>query len=181
MLIRQTPLAKRPGILTNEQVEAWMNANPDRVQRLDNTAYDHSISVGIRSKPEKRKQVKRLDSKAIKDALAKQQRQVRKKLPVACSAKSKQAVKSATTKRKKRGRKPVNRLKTLAKRRDDWLQYLQTTGCPMTSREAREMFGITNPKFTAERINQDGEYISITKEMYKNRKTLIFRAINYER
>ncbi|OOR83893.1 hypothetical protein [Moraxella canis] len=169
MLIRQTPLAKRPGILTNEQVEAWMNANPDRVQRLDNTAYDHSISVGIRSKPEKRKQVKRLDSKAIKDALAKQQRQVRKKLPI------------SATKPKKMVRRPMNRLEALAKRRDDWLQYLQTTGCPMTSREAREMFGITNPKFTAERINQDGEYISITKEMYKNRKTLIFRAINYER
>ena len=180
MLIRQTPLAKSPNALTNEQVEAWMSAHPDRVQRLDNTAYDHSISQSNKTKPEKRKQVKRLDSKAIKDALAKQQRQTPKKVPVACSAKAKQAVKSAT-KPKKRGRKPVNRLKTLAKRRNDWLQYLQVTGWPMSTQEVREMFGITNPKFTAERINQDGEYISITKEMHKSRKTLIFRAINYER
>lgn len=179
MLIRQTPLAKRPGALTNEQVEAWMSANPDRVQRLDNTAYDHSIIRSIKTKPEKRKQVKPLDSKAIKDALAKQQRQTPKKVPVTCSARPKKAVESAT-KHKKRGRKPVNRLKTLAKRRNDWLQYLQFTGQPMSSREVREMFGITNPRFAAERINQDGEYISITKEMHKSRKTLIFRVINYE-
>lgn len=162
MLIRQTPLAKPPSALSNEQVEAWMSTNPDRVQRLDNTAYDHSISQSVKTKPEKRKQVKRLDSKAIKDALAKQQRQTPKKVPVTCSA----------------------RPKKVAKRRNDWLQYLQFTGRPMSSREVREMFGITNPRFAAERINQDGEYISITKEMHKSRKTLIFRAIraiNYER
>ncbi len=77
-MLRETPLPKSPTTLTNEQVEAWMRANPDRVQRLDSTDYDHSVSHQIKVKDRDRKRVTPLNSQAIKDALAKQQRKARR-------------------------------------------------------------------------------------------------------
>ncbi|OOS04352.1 hypothetical protein SAMN02745664_12411 [Moraxella cuniculi DSM 21768] len=182
MLIRQNTPPKSPTTLTNEQVEAWMRANPDRVQRLDNTAYDHSVVKQIKVKDTERKQVKPLDNKTIQQALTKDQRKAQK-VEISFGKKSKQPAKPTVAKPKNtecKVPKRPNRLSALAKRRLDWLNYLQFTGWPMTSREVRAMFGITNPRFTADRINQDGDYISISKEIYKNRKTLVFRAVKDE-
>lgn len=177
-MLRETPLPKSPTTLTNEQVEAWMRANPDRVQRLDNTAYDHSVVKQIKVKDTERKRVKPLDNKTIQQALTKDQRKA-KKVEISFGKKSKQPAKPTAKPKKTECKVPKrpNRLSALAKRRLDWLNYLQFTGWPMTSREVREMFGITDPKFTANRINKDGDFISISKEIYKNRKTLIFRAV----
>lgn len=175
MLIRQNTPPKSPTTLINEQVEAWMRANPDRVQRLDNTDYDHSVVKQIKVKDSERKRVKPLDNKTIQQALTKDQRKAQK-VEISFGKKSKQPAKP-TAKPKKTVDKPLNRLQMLAKRRNDWLKYLKTTGQPVTGPEVKKMFGITNPRFTADRINQDGDYISITKEIYKNRKTLVFRAV----
>lgn len=173
-MLRTTPPPKSPTTLTNEQVEAWMRANPDRVKRLDNTDYDHSVVKQIKVKDSERKRVKPLDNKTIQQALAKDQRKT-KKVEISFGKKAKNSAKAAA--KPKKTVKPLNRLQMLAKRRNDWLKYLKTTGQPMTGPEVKEMFGITNPRFTADRINQDGDYISITKEIYKNRKTLLFRAV----
>lgn len=177
-MLRETPLPKSPTTLTNEQVEAWMRANPDRVERLDNTVYSRHACIDIKVNPKDRKRVKRLDNKAIQDALTKQQRKTAK-VEISFGKKAKNSAKAAA-KRKKTVDKPLNRLQMPAKRRNDWLKYLKTTGQPMTGPEVKEMFGITNPRFTADRINQDGDYISISKEIYKNRKTLLFRAVRDE-
>lgn len=180
MLIRQNTPPKSPTTLTNEQVEAWMRANPDRVQRLDSADYDRNTSHKIKVKDEERKQVKRLDSRAIKEALTKEQRKARR-VPIAYGKPKKPAEPAKPKKAERKVPKRPNRLSALAKRRLEWLHYLQFTGWPMTSREVREMFGITDPKFTANRINQDGDFITITKEIHKNRKTLIFRAVKKDK
>lgn len=73
-MLRETPLAKSSTCLTNEQVEAWMRANPDRVKRLDGTVYNRDACIDIKVNPKDRKRVKRLDNQAIQDALTKQQR-----------------------------------------------------------------------------------------------------------
>lgn len=171
-MLRETPLPKSPTCLTNEQVEAWMRANPDRVKRLDSTVYNRDACVDIKVNPKDRKRVKRLDNKAIQDALGKQQRKSGK-VEISFGKKAKNSAKAAV--------KPLNRLQARAKQRDDWLRYLRSTNRSMTIREVKEMFGIGDPKFAAGRINQDGDYISITKEIYKNRKTLIFRAIKQDK
>lgn len=178
-MLRETPRAKSPACLTNEQVEAWMRANPDRVEKLDNTVYSRHACIDIKVNPKDRKRVKRLDNKAIQDALTKQQRKTAK-VEISFGKKAKNSAKAAASTKPKKAVKPLNRLQMLAKRRNDWLKYLKTTGQPMTGPEVKEMFGITNPRFTADRINQDGDYISITKEIYKNRKTLVFRAVRDE-
>lgn len=146
MLIRQNTPPKSPTCLTNEQIEAWMRANPDRVKRLDNEA----IQAALTKPPRKSGKVE-----------------------ISFGKKAKQPVKPTA--------KPLNRLQLRAKQRDDWLRYLRSTNQPMTIREVKEMFGIGDPKFAAGRINQDGDYISITKEIYKNRKTLLFRAIKQDK
>ena len=171
-MLRETPLPKSPTCLTNEQVEAWMRANPDRVKRLDSTVYNRDACIDIKVNPKDRKRVKRLDNKAIQDALGKQQRKTAK-VEISFGKKTKTSAKPTA--------KPLNRLQVRAKQRDDWLRYLRSTNRPMTRREVKEMFGIGDPKFAAGRINQDGDYISITKEIYKNRKTLIFRAIKQDK
>lgn len=178
-MLRETPLPKSPTTLTNEQVEAWMRANPDRVQRLDNTDYDHSVVKQIKVKDTERKQVKPLDNKTIHQALTKDQRKAQK-VEIGFGKKAKQPAKP-TVKPKRVARKPLNRLQMLTKRRNDWLQHLRSIDRPMSGPEVRAMFGITNPRFTADRINQDGDYISISKEIYKNRKTLIFRAVKKDK
>lgn len=179
-MLRETPLPKSPTTLTNEQVEAWMKQNPDRVKRLDNTDYDHSVVKRIAVKPNERKRVKPLDNKTIQQAMTKNQRKASTKVPISFGTKTKRSAK-AETKKPKIAKKGLDRLQRLAKRRSDWLRYLQVTGWPMTSREVREMFGISNPRFTAERINQDGEHIAISKELYNNRKTLLFTAIKKDK
>lgn len=182
-MLRTTPPPKSPTTLTNEQVEAWMRANPDRVQRLDNTDYDHSVVKQIKVKDSERKRVKPLDNKTIQQALTKDQRKAKNKVEISFGKKSKQPAKPTAKPKKTECKAPKrpNRLSVLAKRRRDWLRYLQVTGWPMTSREVREMFGISNPRFTAERINQDGEHIAISKELHNNRKTLLFTAIKKDR
>lgn len=74
-MLRETPSPKSPTMLTNEQVEAWMRKNPDKVKHLDSTDYDHSISQSIRVKDRDRQPVTPLSSQAIKEAASKQQRQ----------------------------------------------------------------------------------------------------------
>ncbi len=59
-MLRETPLPKSPTCLTDEQVEAWMRANPDRVQRLDSTVYNRDACIDIKVNPKHRKRVKRL-------------------------------------------------------------------------------------------------------------------------
>ncbi len=171
-MLRETPPLKSPTCLTNEQVEAWMRANPDRVQRLDSTVYNSDACIDINANPKHRKRVKRLGNKAIQDALTKQQRKSGK-VEISFGKKAKNSAKAAA--------KPLNRLQLRAKQRDDWLRYLRSTNQPMTIREVKEMFGIGDPKFAAGRINQDGDYISITKEIYKSRKTLMFRSIKQDK
>ena len=179
-MIRETPRAKSPTCLTNEQVEAWMRANPDRVKRLDSTVYNRDACIDIKVNPKDRKRVKRLDNKTIQQALTKDQRKTKNKVEISFGKKAKNSAKAAA-KPKKTADKPLNRLQRLAKRRNDWLQHLRSIDRPMTSKEVRAMFGITYPRITANRINQDGDYISITKEIYKSRKTLIFRAIKQDK
>ena len=178
-MLRETPLPKSPTCLTNEQVEAWMRANPDRVQRLDSTVYNSDACIDINANPKHRKRVKRLDNKSIQDALTKQQRKSGK-VEISFGKKAKNSAKAAA-KSKKAADKPLNRLQMLAKRRNDWLQHLRSIDRPMSGPEVRAMFGITYPKITANRINQDGDYISITKEIYKSRKTLMFRSIKQDK
>lgn len=178
MLIRQNTPPKSLTTLTNEQVEAWMRANPDRVKRLDSTVYNRDACVDIKANPKDRKRVKRLDNKAIQDALGKQQRKTAK-VEISFGKKTKSSAKAAA--KSKKTVKPLNRLQMLAKRRNDWLQHLRSIDRPMSGPEVRAMFGITYPRITANRINQDGDYISITKEIYKSRKTLMFRSIKQDK
>lgn len=179
MLIRQNTPPKSLTTLTNEQVEAWMRANPDRVQILDSTVYNRDACIDIKVNPKHRKRVKRLGNKAIQDALTKQQRKSGK-VEISFGKKAKNSAKAAA-KSKKAADKPLNRLQMLAKRRNDWLQHLRSIDRPMSGPEVRAMFGITYPRITANRINQDGDYISISKEIYKTRKTLLFRAVKQDK
>lgn len=178
-MLRETPPLKSPTCLTNEQVEAWMRANPDRVQILDSTVYNRDACIDIKVNPKDRKRIKRLDNQAIQDALTKQQRKSGK-VEISFGKKPKTLPK-LTPSQKKAADKPLNRLQRLAKRRNDWLQHLRSIDRPMTNKEVRAMFGITYPRITANRINQDGDFITITKELHNNRKTLIFRAVKKDK
>ncbi len=154
-MLRETPLPKSPTTLTNEQVEAWMRANPDRVERMDGKPYKTKALSNDWRMPAGRKTVKRSTDKDIKKAIQTTQRKTRRT-----------AAKPA----------PAKRMSPRTKRRREWLHYLQFTGWSMTNKEVKEMFKISNPKFTARAINKSGNYITVTKELHNNRKTLIFRA-----
>lgn len=172
-MLRETPLPKSPTTLTNEQVEAWMRANPDRVQRLDSTDYDHSVSHQIKVKDRDRKRVTPLNSQAIKDALAKQQRKARR-VPISFGTKAANPDKSIKPVRIAKPHTPP--IGKREKRRLDFLKYLQATGETMPSGEVKAKFGFSDPKFVANRINRDGDYIAITKGVYRNRETWFFTA-----
>lgn len=172
-MLRETPLPKSPTTLTNEQVEAWMRANPDRVQRLDNTDYDHSVAKQIKVKDSERKRVTPLNSQAIKDALAKQQRKARK-VPISFGAKAANPDKSIKPVRIAKPQTPS--IGKREKRCLDFLKYLQATGETMPSSEVKAKFGFSDPRLVANRINRDGNYIAITKGVYRNREILLFTA-----